>query len=157
MKKILRLIPAWTVSVIVFACIAYVSLAPKPFGEISFKLFKGADKVVHLLMYMCLAIVLMLDYSKFKYPHHTNINVSLALMATASLYGLLMELGQLVLHNGRGYDLYDWFVDTLGVIIGFLIARLWLMRVYRHLVLHHHHHHHHHSHSGHRSDGSSDK
>lgn len=146
MKQFLRWIPSWVTTVLVFSIITYLSLAAKPLGEMSISLFKGADKVVHLLMYMCLAIVMLLDYSKFRYPHHAKLNVCFALMSFASLYGLIMELAQLVLRNGRGYDIYDWIADTIGVIIGFIVARGWLMRAFRHYALHHSHHHHHHHH-----------
>lgn len=146
MKSFLRAIPAWTFTVILVGVISYLSLADKPFGETQISLFKGADKLAHALMYLVLDIVVMLDYSKHRYPHHTSDNIALALTAIVSLYGLLMELAQLLMNNERSYEIADWYADTFGAVLGFLLARTMLCRWYRHHILSHHHHHHHHHH-----------
>ncbi len=144
MKSFLRSIPAGTATIILLGIITYLSLADRPFGDTHISLFRGADKLVHILMYLVLDVVVLLDYTKHRYPHHTNDNISLAFTACVSLYGLLMELAQLMMQEtSRSYDIVDWYADTFGAVLGFFLARLWVCRWYRHHIISHHHHHHH--------------
>lgn len=145
MKSFLRAIPAGTATIVLLGIITYLSLADKPFGDTHISLFRGADKVVHILMYLVLDVVVLLDYTKHRYPHHTSDNIAMALTACVSLYGLMIELAQLMMEDtGRTYEIADWYADTFGAMLGFFVARLWLCRWYRHHIISNHHHHHHH-------------
>ena len=118
MKSFLRQIPVGVPSLIITALVIYLSLAHDPFHTSELPLFPGADKWAHVVMYIAVTAVYMLDYAKHKLPHHPKLNVDLALTSSASVLGLLMEVGQLIMHNGRGFEWADWTADTMGAIIG---------------------------------------
>lgn len=154
MKTFLRNIPVGTLSVIAIAIIAYLSLARDPLGASHVSLFKHSDKVAHFLMYFMATYAFTIDYAKFKLPHHTKLNHELALMASAMLLGLIMEVLQLTMKIGRGYDIIDILFNCLGAFAGFLHLKWRGLKNFRHIMLHSHshHHHHHHHHSTHKED-----
>lgn len=134
------LIPAGVLSAVVVAAIAYASLSADPMGISQLHLFAGADKVVHFLMYAVASVVFIVDYAKVRLPHHTRLNVELALTASAMLLGLLMEVGQLVIApEFRSYDKLDLVVNCLGALAGFAFMRYGGgMHRYRRMMLSHH-------------------
>lgn len=119
MKKMINALPVGILSFIVTALIVYLSLDANPLDVGHFKFFEGFDKIVHFVMYWGCGIVYLLDYAKFKYPHHCHLNVELALTAMAMLLGLLMEIMQLLLANGRSFDVLDWVADVAGAVVAF--------------------------------------
>lgn len=147
MKRLIKAIPVGLMSVLMILLVAYLSLDPNPLGEQQLQLFAGADKVAHFVLYLVTASVFIIDYAKFKLPHHTKLNLELLFMCCAMLLGLLMEIGQLILTNGRDYDVNDLVANCLGAATGFAWmhwyglqkSRRWLLRsgYYRH---HHHRH-----------------
>lgn len=134
------LIPAGVLSAVVVAAIAYASLSADPMGISQLHLFAGADKVVHFLMYAVASVVFIVDYAKVRLPHHTRLNVELALTASSMLLGLLMEVGQLVIApEFRSYDKFDLVVNCLGALAGFAFMRYGGgMHRYRRMMLSHH-------------------
>ena len=146
MKHLLRSLPTGVASLIVVLLIAYLSLSSDPLGASHVHLFPGSDKVAHFLMYFVAAVVFIVDYAKHRLPHHTRLNVELAMMACAMLLGLLMEVSQLALSQSRHYDNYDILFNCLGALAGFLFMRYCGgMHRFRRMMLSHHHHHHRHS------------
>jgi VanZ family protein len=131
MKKFLIAIPVGVPSVIITVLIIYLSLSPNPFDANKIQLFNGADKVVHGIMYFFAAAVYILDYAKFKLPHHTRVNLELAFTATAGLIGGLLEVAQLIMQNGRTYDPMDWLSDLVGAALAFLLIHFWFMHKFR--------------------------
>jgi len=147
MKKFLRSIPAGTLSAIVTALIIYLSLASDPFEVSKVKLFAGADKVIHVIMYLGATMVYIYEYVKHCLPHHSKLDKELVITASAIVLGLLMEMAQLFLNNGRTYELSDWFADIIGAVLGFLVMHFILNHYVRSYFLssrrrHHRHHHH---------------
>lgn len=146
MRKLLKYIPVWTLSILATAVIAYLILAPKPLGY-EIMNFRFGDKIAHVVAFMLLAMVYIFDYIRSRLPHHTRLDVELAFAVASATLGGLLEIGQLVLRNGRSYDPYDWLADIIGAALGFLIMNLFLVSPIRHWLLRRrHHHHHHHSH-----------
>ena len=149
MKQFLKSLPVGIPSAIIIILVTYLSLSSDPFHTKDIPLFPGADKLAHVIMYMAVAGVFILDYAKHILPHHAKINVELALAVSASLLGLLLEIAQLVMRNGRGYEFWDWIADTVGALAALLIVRWWFMPLFRNYFLgrhrhsHKHHHHHH--------------
>lgn len=143
MKQILKVIPVGIPSAIAILLVAYFSLDAAPLGDNDFMLFNGADKVCHFVMYFCTAAVFIFDYAKYKLPHHTKLNLELMFMCCAMLLGLLMEVGQLVLSNGRTYDMVDLAANCLGAGAGFGYMHQWGLHRLRRTLLHSRHHHHH--------------
>ncbi|MBR6282913.1 MAG: VanZ family protein [Muribaculaceae bacterium] len=145
MKSIYRILPPGLTSLLVIAAIAYLSLSSDPMGASHMHLFPGSDKVAHFLMYFFAAQAFICDYARLCLPHHTKLNVELALTTCAMLLGLIMEVGQLTLCETRSFDSLDIVSNCLGAIAGFM----WLryaggMHRFRRAMLSHRHHHHRH-------------
>ena len=146
MKRFFKKLPVGVLSAIAIVVIAYLSLAPNPVGG-GLHLFPHSDKVAHILMYFFATILFLMDYAKFKMPHHTKLNVEIALMASAMLLGLVMEVLQLIMQIGRGYDIFDLAANCTGALLGFGYMKwkgLHKVRVMLSRSSHHHHHHHKH-------------
>lgn len=125
MKRFLLALPCGLLSVIAIGIVAYLSLWPDPLGASHISLFPGSDKVVHFLMYFVCTSVFFFDYAKHRLPHHTKLNVVLALTTAAIALGLLMEVGQLALQLGRTFDYNDIIANSLGALAA-LAAFKWI-------------------------------
>ncbi|MXV37511.1 hypothetical protein GO491_02290 [Flavobacteriaceae bacterium Ap0902] len=79
------------------------------------------DKIVHMLMFVILGFFIV--------PSFPKINPIL-LAFILSGFGYLTELLQHWLPTGRTFEFYDWVADSFGVIIGFIVYR-----VYNSLIL----------------------
>lgn len=151
MKKLgllIKIIPTWISSAIVFALIAYISLDSNPMDINRIKLFPGADKIIHFIMYFTFCTILILDYAKSKMPHHTKLNSEIAFTTFAFATGLAFEVLQGTITESRTFDVYDIMANTIGAISGFLFLKIWLMHKFRKLIVplyQHRHHHHRHS------------
>lgn len=148
MKKFLLSIPVGLPSALMLALILYLSLATEPVPE-EIPLFVGADKLAHVVMYFLATLVFIMDYAKFKLPHHSRLNIELAITSASIMLGLIMEILQLVMRNGRNYELGDWIADIVGAVLALIAYRLCFMhkmRWYLFHSLHRHHYHHHHRH-----------
>lgn len=92
-------------------------LPPKSFPKIP--LFVGADKVVHILMYLIFSILsawaLKIEFYRWR--------VWLIIPVTIG-WGILMEFIQLEMRTGRSFSWYDILANTTGVIIGLLFYGL---------------------------------
>ncbi len=120
----LFLIPQWirlTISIIYLGIIVFLSLLPSnDFPDVS--LFEGADKIIHTCMYLgltCLAC----------WSSHSESNrlwYFLILLFSIS-WGIIMEIFQLTMHEGRSFDVYDIIGNSIGTLVGltiyFLISR----------------------------------
>ena len=160
MRKILQAIPAGVASIAATLLCLYLLLAKNPLGEEQLPLFDGADKVAHFLIFMGVACAYIYDYIKFRLPHHTRVNKELALMTAAIALGGLTETCQLLMQNGRTFEVYDWVADAVGAIAGFLFMRFVFVHPYRNFMLkyrrHHHHHHSERQHSSQHKKSSSE-
>lgn len=161
MKRLLNIIPVGTFSIIATVLVVYLLLVPSVDVQnswLSWFKFKNSDKVAHFLLFFFLNLTYLYDYSKYRNPHHTNLNVELALTVFASMLGLLTESCQLAMGVGRDFNQFDIIADVLGAFAA-LGAMRWfgghVLRKYvfeRHRHRHHrrhrhYHHHHHHSES----------
>ena len=144
MRKFLKTIPTGMPSLLALVLLAYLSLAPNPFDVNEVHLFAGADKLVHVLMYGGTTLAFLFDYAKHRLPHHTKINIELALTATAMVIGIVMEILQLVMRLGRSFDFNDMVANCVGAALAMVAAHFWLIPVFRHSMLRYHHHRHHH-------------
>lgn len=147
MYKLIKSIPVGILSTLALLVVAYFSLDADPLGDNDFLLFDGSDKVAHFLLYFCTACAFILDYAKFKIPHHTKLNLELMFTCCAMILGLLMEVGQLILSNGRTYDTMDLVANCLGAAAGFGYMHVWGLHSFRRVAVHsrrHHRHHHRH-------------
>lgn len=95
-------------------CIAALSLLP-PNDLPQIELFRGADKVIHFMMYFIFSIL-------FCWTLKTELNYSriIFIVLVTVGWGILMEFLQLDMHMGRSFSLYDALANTIGVAFGIL-------------------------------------
>ncbi|MBR5101923.1 MAG: VanZ family protein [Muribaculaceae bacterium] len=136
MKRFFLVIPNWTLSILGTLLVSYLSLAHDPFNLSRLHLFLSADKLAHFAMYFVLNAIYIFEYAKFVMPHHTRLNKELAITTWSALFGGFMEIGQLIMRNGRCFDYDDWIADALGAIVAFIVIRKWLMKHFRKTFCH---------------------
>jgi VanZ family protein len=97
------------------ASIVALSLLP-PQNLPQVVLFRGADKVIHLSMYL---IFSLLGCWTLK-TEENRAGIFLILPVTIG-WGLLMEFIQLEMHLGRSFSWFDILANTTGALTGILI------------------------------------
>ncbi len=127
-KDLLRKIPKWLLSIVTVIAIGWLTLMPRPLGDIEPPLFPGADKVVHAIMFGFLAAMLILD----RWRHHGRNSIStfyiiITAIASASL-GILVEYAQQWMHMGRSFDSADIVADIAGVLLTTIVASIYFRR-----------------------------
>ena len=136
MKTFLLSIPKGLPSVLMMAAVLFFTFADNPLNVNALKIFPYAEQVGHMILYFALALVFILDYAKAVLPHHSKINVEIALAAIASVLALLMEIGLMFVTNGFNYSILNWFAAMIGAALAFLFYRYWLMHPMRHYLYH---------------------
>ncbi len=101
--------------ILYIGCIAALSLLP-PQDLPKVQLFKGADKVVHFMMYLIFSVLgcWALKAEENRYGIWLIIPVAIG-------WGILMEYVQLELRMGRSFSWYDILANTTGVAVGIII------------------------------------
>lgn len=127
MKKIIRKIPTGLLSVLSMALVAYLSLDNDPFSTSHVKLFPGADKVIHVIMYFCLAVVFIIDYSKHRHPRSPKTDKMCMFAFAAFVYGVVMELLQGSMGQGRSVSLADAIANFVGAAAGFAFMKFFFV------------------------------
>lgn len=135
-KRTLQRWPPWILTIIVSLAILYLTLVPQPLPDDTPKLFPGADKVVHALMFGGLTFVILLDRHRrgnyrlngadsrntFWQPLSKKFVWTVA--AVSALAGIIIECLQWAMGLGRGFEVGDILADTIG---SFVFAALWLI------------------------------
>jgi len=106
-----------TIGIIYLVNIAFLSLSPSynlPVIHIPY-----IDKVVHICMYLGLSFLACWIYD---IGHH-RVWFMYMLLATVFMYGVLMEILQRTMHNGRDFDFKDMLANLTGAIIGLIIYK----------------------------------
>lgn len=96
-------------------CIAALSLLP-PQDLPHVPLFRGADKLIHLTMYMIFAI---LGCWALK-AEENRARIYLIILVTVG-WGIFMEIMQLEMHAGRSFSWLDELANATGVLTGILL------------------------------------
>lgn len=110
-------------SIFIIAIILYLSFAPaSTFKGIS--LFKNVDKVVHLLMYMGLAMILIYDFRNHKKTNNYTFIFILTCIIFPSLLGGFVEIMQELFFPPRSAEWSDWLCDIAGILIGWTTMHL---------------------------------
>lgn len=132
MNKIIKNIPAWVLSSVTIALILYASLDTNPFDAQHIRLFEGADKVVHCVMYFTLSVALIFDWAKQRYPHEINAKGVILCALIAFVFSVIMELMQGAMGLGRSASVADAIANFIGALSGFLFMKfVFLQRFYR--------------------------
>lgn len=104
--------------VIYVGCIMALSLLP-PQDLPQVELFPGADKLIHLTMYLIFA---MLGCWAVK-AEENRTRIILIVLVTAG-WGIFMEFMQLEMHAGRSFSWLDELANAIGVLTGITIYLL---------------------------------
>lgn len=76
--------------------------------------FVGTDKLAHLIFYAIFSFLWSMSMRK------RNVKKKYILIFSFS-FGVLMEIFQLYLFNGRSFELYDIIANILGSVIGVIL------------------------------------
>ena len=107
-----------TIGAVYLVVIALLSLWPSSsLPQVS--LFSGADKLVHICMYLGLSFLACWIYE----IGHQRVWFIYSLLAAVFMYGALMEVLQHTMRAGRSFDFKDMIANLIGAIIGVLIYR----------------------------------
>jgi len=108
---------------IFFAYLALITiLSLMPSNDLpSVKLFSGADKIIHFLMYTGFSFLLM-----WAWPNFFRGNLVLLPLFAVMFYGLGLEILQDLGHEGRAFEIYDILANTLGYFPG--LALFYIVR-----------------------------
>ncbi len=132
LRSILTKLPPWCLSVLCLLAILWLTLAPKPLGDLEPPLFEGADKVVHAIMFGGMTAMLILDrIRRNNWSPASSTFVWNAAFASA-LLGVLIEVAQHLMGLGRGFDKYDIYADFDGACLTALIVLWWQHRQRKH-------------------------
>lgn len=131
MKKFIVAIPSGIFSILITMVVAYFTLASNPLDINSVTLFPEFDKFAHFVMYLVCTLIYLSEYAKYKLPHHTEINVELAITAFACVMGLFFEVAQMALTNDRQFEFLDCLANATGAITAFGIMHCWGMHAVR--------------------------
>lgn len=104
----LRYLPSLAVT----ALLAWLTLSPDPVPTDTFRLWEGADKMAHALMFGGLATIFLSDAFRRR-----NINpvFFLLIVLLCAAAGAAVEILQREMGLGRHADRYDFIADAIGV------------------------------------------
>lgn len=126
-RNTLSRFPGWLFTVFTILLILWLTLVPDPFGDDAPSLFPGADKLVHAIMFGFLTTVIMLDRQRSDGWKTLKGKFIIASALIASLLGILIEVLQLEMDMGRGFEVADMVADVAG---SFLCA--WCWKIFQH-------------------------
>ena len=128
-KAFLNKLPAWTLSIICFLAICWLTLAPDPLPDNDLPLFPGADKIAHGIMFGGFTLCIIIDALRRKgwpaYPE--NARILFYSPDIPSVVGIITEFLQGMMHAGRTFELWDMVADITGA---FLVAAVFLIIEY---------------------------
>lgn len=126
LKHRLAALPAWLFTIITVAVIMWLTLAPHPLGDDEPKLFEGADKVAHALMFGFLTCMVLLDIERRRGWHPVGTTTVIAVVAIVIAFGIAIEFIQLKMDMGRGFETADMLADAIGAVVfgtGWILIR----------------------------------
>ena len=110
----------YTLSFLYLVIIVLLSLLPtSDFPDVPF--FSGEDKYIHICMYLGLGFLACwsLDFrGKERMPS------LIILLAGVFMWGVMMEVLQRLMSNGRGMELLDMLANLAGAIVGLIFYKL---------------------------------
>ena len=77
------------------------------------------DKIVHAAMFGMLNYLFIIPIFNAEMVVSTKVKYFIWISLAASIWGLLTEFIQLLV-PGRSFELWDWFADSLGVLIALI-------------------------------------
>jgi len=107
-----------TIAALYLLTIAALSLMPAR-DLPHFTVFSDIDKAVHVSMYLGLSFLACWSYE----VNRERMKPIYVLLAGVFMYGVLMEILQRTMHNGRNFDFKDMVANLTGAIVGIIIYR----------------------------------
>lgn len=115
-KAFLDKLPAWTLSIICFLAICWLTLAPEPLPDNDLPLFPGADKIAHGIMFGGFTLCIIIDALRRKgwpaYPE--NVGILFYSPDIPSIVGIITEFLQGMMHARRTFEFWDMVADITG-------------------------------------------
>lgn len=121
-KAYITVLPSWMLSILTVALILWLTLVPDPLGDDVPRLFPGADKVVHALMFGFLTVMILLDRQRKKEWMRLPLSFILTGTLLSTMLGIWIEVAQLKMELGRGFEVADMAADGIGAV---LCAVIW--------------------------------
>ena len=121
--KLYRRLPAFSGTLLVFAAILYLTLAPHPLPDADLPLFPGVDKIVHVVMFAALSFVALVD-TRFRLDRRLSMVAAVGIALGAAVVGGVIELLQAAMAMGRGAEWLDFAADSVGALSAVPVARL---------------------------------
>lgn len=121
-KAIIGRLPRWLLTILVLALILWLTLAPHPLGKVHVPLFKGADKVAHLIMFAALSFSFNLDWMRVRHWQRLRLPEIACVALGVGVFGIFIELAQRTMGMGRSFEVLDMVADGAGAMIG---AAVW--------------------------------
>ena len=100
------------------AVVAVLSLMPA-YDLPHFTVFPQIDKIVHFSMYFGMAFLACWSFE----INRDRMKPLYLMLAGVFMYGVLMEILQRTMHNGRNFDFKDMLANLTGAIVGILVYR----------------------------------
>ncbi|MDE6754432.1 MAG: VanZ family protein [Muribaculaceae bacterium] len=110
-------LPGGIFSVVSLLIILWLTLSPDPLGDNSPRLFPGADKVAHALMFGFLTAMILLDRTRKRDWLPVSIPPVMFAVAVSTAIGCLIEVLQLKMALGRGFEYSDMIADFAGALL----------------------------------------
>lgn len=108
-------------SIVIFILILLASTIPaSEVQKVSWISIPNFDKIIHLGMYFCFTMVLILDISKAKF-NFSQIKISLLSAFIALSYGGILEIVQGSLTKSRSADIFDFIFNVSGTLLAMLL------------------------------------
>lgn len=107
-----------TIASVYLGIIALLSLLP-PRDFPRFDPFPNFDKVVHFSMYFGLAFLACWSFE----IQRERMKPIYLLLFGVFMYGVLMEILQRTMHNGRNFEFRDMLANLTGAIVGIIVYR----------------------------------
>ena len=122
--SLLKILLHYWKSIIVIACILYLSFAP-PSTFNGVPTFENEDKLVHLLMYLGLTGILIFDFNRDTTQKTTNHFAFVLICLIFPIFlGGAVEILQPMYFAPRSAEWFDWFTDIAGVFIGWFVMKM---------------------------------
>lgn len=127
-QRYLSRVPGGLLSLATTVLILWLTLSPDPIGGIDIPLFKGADKVIHALMFGFLTCMILLDRQRRRGWKHMGWG-AVAISATlSSALGIGIEFAQDTMQLGRSKEISDMIADCAGSIlagVAYMFVQRW--------------------------------
>lgn len=123
-QRIIENLPPWLLTAVTTAAILWLTLAPRPLGDMKPELFPGADKVVHAIMFGGLLLMIYVDKARSARWRPLHAFFIVAAMLVVIFFGTTIEFIQGSMNIGRSFDTCDILADAAGAI---LVAVIWYL------------------------------